>query len=121
MLETVNVRESRHAAFVQALTHHTDPISRRRFLELMGASLALAGSAACAPPHQQIVPYVRQPEQVQPSKPLYFATAHVVSGFASGVLVERHFGRPTKIEGNPQHPASPGGGTDAFGQASILT
>ena len=120
MLETVNVRESRHAAFVRALTHHTDPISRRRFLELMGASLALAGSAACAPPHQQIVPYVRQPEQVQASKPLFFATAHVLGGFASGVLVQSHFGRPTKIEGNPQHPASLGG-TDAFGQASILT
>src|SRR5919199_2000456 len=120
MFETLNVRESRHAAFMRALAHRTDPISRRRFLELMGAPVALAGWAACAPPHQRIVPYVRQPEQVQSGKPLFFATAHVLSGFASGVLVESHFGRPTKIEGNPQHPASLGG-TDAFGQASILT
>ena len=120
MDEMVNVRDSRHAAFVRALGRRTDPISRRRFLELMGASVALAGSAACAPPHQRIVPYVRQPEQVQAGKPLFFATAHVLSGFANGVLVESHFGRPTKIEGNPQHPASLGG-TDAFGQASILT
>jgi molybdopterin-containing oxidoreductase family iron-sulfur binding subunit len=86
----------------------------------MGASLALAGAAACAPPHQQIVPYVRPPEQTAPDKPLFFATAHLVSGFAAGVLVQSHLGRPTKVEGNPQHPASLGG-TDAFGQASVLT
>ena len=97
-----------------------DPISRRRFLEVMGASLALAGAAACAPPHEQIVPYVRQPQQLATDKPLFFASAHTVGGFAEGVLVESHLGRPTKIEGNPQHPASLGA-TDAFGQASVLT
>jgi Fe-S-cluster-containing dehydrogenase component len=95
-------------------------VSRRRFLELMAASSALAGLTACAPPREQIVPYVRPPEQVVPGKPLYFATAHVLSGFADGILVESQLGRPIKVEGNPQHPASLGG-TDAFAQASVLT
>jgi Fe-S-cluster-containing dehydrogenase component len=120
MTEPTNVRESRYEMFLQALSQRTDPVSRRGFLELMGASLALVGAAACAPPHEQIVPYVRQPQQVQTDKPLFFASAHVLSGFAYGVLVESHLGRPTKIEGNPQHPASLGA-TDAFGQASVLT
>src|SRR5579859_6779026 len=121
MTEPVNPRDGRREAFLQALTQRTDPLSRRRFLELMGASLALAGAAAaCAPPHEQIVPYVRQPQQIETDKPLFFASAHVLGGFANGVLVESHLGRPTKIEGNPQHPASLGA-TDAFGQASVLT
>jgi molybdopterin-containing oxidoreductase family iron-sulfur binding subunit len=80
----------------------------------------LAGAAACAPPRQQIVPYVRQPAQVQTDKPLFFSSAHVLGGYANGVLVETHLGRPTKIEGNPQQAASLGA-TDAFGQASVLT
>ncbi len=100
-------------------------MSRRRFLQLMGASLALAGlsgcgSAAPAPTNEKIVPYVKQPEEIIPGKPLFFATAMPLAGFASGVLVESHEGRPTKIEGNPDHPASLGA-TDAFAQASILT
>jgi Fe-S-cluster-containing dehydrogenase component len=112
---------SRREAYLWALAQRTDPISRRRFLELLGASLALAGgAAACAPPHEQIVPYVRQPQEIQTDKPLFYASAHVMSGFANGVLVESHLGRPTKIEGNPGHPASLGA-TDAFGQASVLT
>ncbi|MCA1648197.1 MAG: molybdopterin oxidoreductase, partial [Chloroflexi bacterium] len=116
----VDIRASRQEAFAQALAQRTDPISRRRFLELMGASVALAGAAACAPPREQIVPYVRQPEEVVPGKPLFFASAHLLGGFAQGVLVESHLGRPTKVEGNPQHPDSLGA-TDAFAQASVLT
>jgi molybdopterin-containing oxidoreductase family iron-sulfur binding subunit len=111
---------ARHAQYTAALAQRTDPISRRRFLELMGASLALAGAAACAPPRDQIVPYVRPPEEVVPGKPLYFATAHLLSGYAQGTLVESNMGRPTKVEGNPQHPDSLGA-TDAFAQASVLT
>jgi Fe-S-cluster-containing dehydrogenase component len=97
-----------------------DGLSRRRFLELMGASLALAGASACAPPHEKIVPYVRPPEQTIPGKPRYFATAHVLGGYATGTLVESHLGRPTKIEGNPKHPGSLGA-TDHFAQADVLT
>ena len=94
---------------------------RRKFLKLMGASLALAGLNACTrQPNETIVPYVRQPEDIIPGKPLFFATAITVAGVASGVLVESHEGRPTKIEGNPDHPASLGA-TDAFAQASVLS
>jgi molybdopterin-containing oxidoreductase family iron-sulfur binding subunit len=95
-------------------------VSRRRFLGLMGASLALAGAGACTPkPLEKIVPYVRQPENWVPGKPRYYASAFLLGGYATGVLVESHLGRPTKIEGNPDHPASLGA-TDAFAQASIL-
>jgi MoCo/4Fe-4S cofactor protein with predicted Tat translocation signal len=98
-----------------------DPASRRRFLQLMGASIALAGASACTKqPKELIVPYVRQPEDVIPGKPLFYATAMSVAGIATGVLVESHLGRPTKIEGNPEHPASLGS-TDAAMQASVLT
>src|SRR3954447_12282947 len=81
-----------------------DPSSRRRFLTLMGASIALAGASACTvQPKELIVPYVRQPEDFIPGKPLFYATAMSVAGIATGLLVESHLGRPTKIEGNPQH------------------
>jgi Fe-S-cluster-containing dehydrogenase component len=113
-------REARRAGLEELLAQQPDALSRRRFLQLLGASLALAGAQACAPPREQIVPYVHPPQQVIPGKPLYFASAHVLDGFANGVLVETHEGRPTKIEGNPQHPASLGA-TDAYAQASVLT
>ncbi len=98
-----------------------DPASRRKFLRLMGASIALAGASACTKqPKELIVPYVRQPEEMVPGKPLFYATAMGVAGIATGVLVESHLGRPTKIEGNPEHPASLGA-TSAAMQASVLT
>ena len=94
---------------------------RRKFLKLMGASLALAGLTACTrQPTETIMPYVRAPEEIIPGKPLFFATAAPLSGVATGILVESHMGRPTKIEGNPRHPASLGA-TDALTQASILS
>jgi Fe-S-cluster-containing dehydrogenase component len=87
---------------------------------LMGASLALAGVSACTrQPNEEIVPYVRQPEEEVPGKPLFFATAMPINGAGMGLLVESHEGRPTKIEGNPDHPSSQGA-TDLFAQASIL-
>jgi molybdopterin-containing oxidoreductase family iron-sulfur binding subunit len=94
--------------------------SRRRFLQLMGASMALAGLTACTrQPEEKIFPYVRPPEEIIPGKPLFYATAMSRGGYAYGVLAESHLGRPTKIEGNPDHPASLGA-TDIFAQASIL-
>ncbi|MGI8654915.1 MAG: TAT-variant-translocated molybdopterin oxidoreductase [Pyrinomonadaceae bacterium] len=99
-----------------------DALDRRNFLKLMAASLALAGATACGV-HQapeKIVPYVRQPEEIILGKSLYYATAMPLSGYATGLLVESHEGRPTKIEGNPDHPASLGA-TDHFAQASVLT
>jgi molybdopterin-containing oxidoreductase family iron-sulfur binding subunit len=97
-----------------------DGFSRRRFLQLMGASMALAGLNACTrQPEEKIFPYVQQPEQIVPGKPLFYATAMIRGGYAYGVLAESHTGRPTKIEGNPEHPAS-FGATDVFAQASVL-
>jgi MoCo/4Fe-4S cofactor protein with predicted Tat translocation signal len=94
-------------------------VDRRDFVKLMGASMALAGMTACNRPAEKIVPYVRQPEDIIPGKPLFFASAMPLGGIGTGVLVESHMGRPTKIEGNPDHPGSLGA-TDAFMQASIL-
>ncbi len=97
-----------------------DPVSRRRFLHLMGASIALAGLSSCVKqPDEKILPYVKQPEYLIPGKPLTFASAFTMSGFATGVLVTSHMGRPTKIQGNPDHPASLGA-ADTFSMASIL-
>lgn len=94
--------------------------SRRTFLKLMGASLAMAGLAGCVPRkrNERILPYVYGPENIIPGKPLFFATAMTRGGYANGILVESHEGRPTKIEGNPDHPASLGA-TNAMTQAHI--
>ncbi|HSP17161.1 MAG TPA: TAT-variant-translocated molybdopterin oxidoreductase [Thermoanaerobaculia bacterium] len=94
-------------------------VDRRSFVKLMGASVAMAGLAACTAPDQKLIPYVNQPENFVPGKPLFFASAMTIGGYAKGVLVESHMGRPTKIEGNPDHPSSLGA-SDAFMQASIL-
>jgi molybdopterin-containing oxidoreductase family iron-sulfur binding subunit len=97
-----------------------DPANRRSFLKVMGASLALAGLAACTKqPKEVIVPYVRQPEEFVPGRPLFYATAMTMNGVGTGLLVESHLGRPTKVEGNPDHPGSLGA-TDYFQQASVL-
>ncbi|HEX9162486.1 MAG TPA: TAT-variant-translocated molybdopterin oxidoreductase, partial [Thermoanaerobaculia bacterium] len=94
-------------------------VDRRDFVKLMGASIAMAGLAACSQPDQKIIPYVNQPENLIPGKPIFFASAMTHGGYARGILVESHMGRPTKIEGNPDHPSSLGA-SDAFMQASIL-
>src|SRR5206468_2637123 len=81
--------------------------SRRNFMKLMGASMALAGVYGCSSrPSGKILPYVNPPEQIVPGKPLFFASALPFQGYANGVLVETHEGRPTKVEGNPDHPGS---------------
>ncbi len=109
-----------HREFPSQLAVWDDPVGRRRFLKLMAASLSLAGVTGCTrSPEEQIVPYVRSPEGIVPGQPQYYATAMPRGGYGYGVLVESHMGRPTKIEGNPEHPISQGG-TDVFMQASIL-
>ena len=96
-------------------------VSRRDILKLMAASAALSGLSACTKlPVEKIVPYVRPPEEIIPGKPLFYATSMPRPEGAIGLLVESHMGRPTKIEGNAEHPASLGS-TDTFAQASILT
>ncbi len=106
--------------FPDGTSEWLDPLSRRSFLKLMSASIALAGVGACTrQPLRPIVPYVRQPEELIAGRPLFFATALTFAGYARGALVETHEGRPTKIEGNPDHPASLGA-SDIFMQAEIL-
>src|SRR5579862_5993809 len=96
-------------------------INRRDVLRLMAASAAMAGLGACTKlPTEKIVPYVHPPEEIVAGRPLFYASSMTHAGAASGVLVESHMGRPTKIEGNPEHPGS-SGGTDVFMQASVLT
>lgn len=101
-----------------------DPVSRRTFLKLMGASLALGGLSGCQfairQPQEKIVPYVSVPDGVVAGKPLFFATAMPFAGYGLGLLVESREGRPTKIEGNPNHPDSLGA-ANVFAQASVLT
>ncbi|MEZ5288997.1 MAG: TAT-variant-translocated molybdopterin oxidoreductase [Vicinamibacterales bacterium] len=119
--ETPEFLEFLHREFPANASEWNDPVGRRGFLKLMSASLALAGVSACTvQPDEFIVPYVRQPEEIIPGKPLFFATAMSLGGVATGLLVESHEGRPTKIEGNPDHPVNLGA-TDLYAQASILT
>ena len=117
---TPEFQEMLHREFPKGASEWVDTVSRRGFLQLMGASMALAGMTGCTKlPLEPIVPYVKQPEEVVPGRPMFYATATTLSGYASPVLVESHLGRPTKIEGHDKHPASLGG-TDIFAQASIL-
>jgi MoCo/4Fe-4S cofactor protein with predicted Tat translocation signal len=113
-------QEMLHREFPKGASEWLDDFSRRGFLKTMGASLALAGLTGCTKmPNTEIVPYVRQPENLIPGRPMFYATAFTLGGYASPILVESHLYRPTKVEGNPQHPASLGG-TDIYAQASIL-
>src|ERR1051326_4970178 len=117
---TEEFREMMHREFPKGASEWASGVSRRGFMSLMGASLAMAGMTACTKqPLEPIVPYVKQPEETVPGRPLFYATAFTLGGYAQPLLVESHLYRPTKIEGNDKHPASLGG-TDIFSQASIL-
>lgn len=95
-------------------------LSRRNFVKVMGASLALAGLSGCViQPPEKIVPYVRPVEGQLPGKANFFATAMSLGGVATGLLAKSYEGRPVKIEGNPDHPGNRGA-TDILAQASIL-
>ena len=97
-----------------------DAVSRRGFLKVMGASLALAGLAGCTKqPDEPIFPYIRQPEDLILGKPMYFATAYPFPTGAIPVLVKSDSFRPIKVDGNPEHPMSKGK-SDAYTQATLL-
>ncbi|MBV9145730.1 MAG: TAT-variant-translocated molybdopterin oxidoreductase [Acidobacteria bacterium] len=103
-----------------AIEYQNSGVSRRNFLKLMGGSMALAGLTACTrQPDEPIVPYVRQPEDLIPGIPKFFATTMPFPTGAMPLVVRSNEFRPTKIEGNPQHPVSHGA-TDVFAQASLL-
>jgi MoCo/4Fe-4S cofactor protein with predicted Tat translocation signal len=117
---TEGFQEMLHREFPRQASELTDDFSRRNFLKVMGASLALAGLSACTKqPIEHILPYVRQPEEEVPGKPLYYATVMSFAGRSVPVLVKANEGRPIKVDGNPDHPAGQEG-SDIFAQASIL-
>src|SRR5919205_132279 len=121
LAETEGFDELLHTEFPRQASAWDEGTDRRTFLKLMGASLALAGVAGCSyQPPETIVPYVRQPSDVVPGKPLFYATAMPFPGGATPLLVRSNMGRPTKVEGNDLHPASLGA-ADLFAQASILS
>jgi MoCo/4Fe-4S cofactor protein with predicted Tat translocation signal len=130
LADSQEFREFVEREYPQHAEEWNDPFSRRTFIKLMGASLALAGLTSCVyQPPEKIVPYVDQPEDIVPGKPLFFATAMQTGGVATPLLVKSNEGRPTKIEGNPDHPNNRNAdlndkgtsATDIFAQASILT
>jgi MoCo/4Fe-4S cofactor protein with predicted Tat translocation signal len=110
-----------HPAAASAEEEVLGGTDRRSFLKLMGASVALAsvGVTGCRRPVEKILPYVRQPENVIPGIPNFYATAMPLGGVVHPLLVENHEGRPTKVEGNPEHPVTRGK-SSLFAQASIL-
>ncbi|OAN38247.1 molybdopterin oxidoreductase [Chloroflexus islandicus] len=123
LVDTPAFRELVAREFPQGASELADPVSRRTFLKLMGASLALAGLSGCTfaikQPQEKVAPFARAPRDQIPGIPNYYATAVTLDGFALGVTVKSREGRPVKIEGNPAHPASLGA-TDVFAQAELL-
>ena len=114
------VAEARTPEFPPGVDQPPDLVARREFFRLAAAGAALAAATGCErAPRGVIRPYVVDPETVIPGNPLFYATSITTRGYASGLLVESHEGRPTKIEGNPSHPASLGATTCAA-QASLL-
>jgi len=106
--------------FPGAAQEWVDPVSRRGFLKLMGASMALAGMAGCTKqPDEPIYPYVKSPEDLVLGKPNYFATAFPFVTGALPLLVKSDQFRPIKIDGNPEHPYNHGS-SDVFAQGSLL-
>src|SRR5450755_1656065 len=119
LAQTDSFQELMHREFPRYASEWEDGDGRRNFIKLMGASLALAGLSACTrQPTELITPYIRQPEELVPGRPMFFATAMPLGASATGLLVESHEGRPTKVEGNPDHPSQ--GACDVYSQASVL-
>jgi MoCo/4Fe-4S cofactor protein with predicted Tat translocation signal len=120
LADTPEFRDHKENEFPHGPNYPEAKFDRRDLLKVMAASAAFAGLSGCTKlPTQKIVPYVRQPEEIIPGKALFYATAVTLGGVATGILVESNMARPTKVEGNPDHPASLGA-SDAFAQASIL-
>ncbi|HEY3863498.1 MAG TPA: TAT-variant-translocated molybdopterin oxidoreductase [Verrucomicrobiae bacterium] len=121
LADTARFREMLEREFPAGWWGGGEGLGRRDFLRVMGASLALAGltSSCTKQPLQAIVPYIDQPAELVPGRPLYFATAMPFHGFGHGIVVTSWEGHPTKIEGNDSHPISLGG-SNIFMQAALL-
>ncbi len=119
LAETPEFQEFLHREFPENVSEMISPVSRRKFLTLMGASIAFAGLAGCRRPVEKIVPYVIAPENIVPGIPMHYATTMPFGLDSYGLVVENHEGRPTKIEGNKKHPSSLGS-SNAFIQSEML-
>jgi MoCo/4Fe-4S cofactor protein with predicted Tat translocation signal len=120
LADTQSFREWVHREFPANASEMLDAKSRRTVLKLMAASFGLAGLTACRRPVQHVLPYSKGVEDFVPGQAYTYSTVMSLGGQATGLLVETHDGRPTKIEGNPDHPASLGAAT-ALQQASVLS
>ena len=122
LADTTEFRKLVENEFPSRLDELIDPVSRRRFVQVMGASLAMAGLTGCDVlrwPKKQILPFAQRPEGYKPGTAQYYATAMELGGVGLGLLVTASDGRPRKIEGNPSHPESLGA-TTPYAQASVL-
>src|SRR5215469_4272902 len=118
--ETPEFREMLHREFPDGASEWEDGLSRRSFLKMAAASLALAGLTACTKqPVREILPYVKQPEQLVLGEPLFYASAMQLGGYATGILAKSREGHPIKVDGNPEHSASLGA-SSIWMQASLL-
>jgi molybdopterin-containing oxidoreductase family iron-sulfur binding subunit len=108
--------------FPSGASEFLDPVSRRNFVRIMSASFLLAGLGVtgCRRPTEIIYPFAKMPENYVHGLPQFFATAMPTRNSAIPLVVKSSDGRPTKIEGNPDHPDS-NGSTDAIAQASVLS
>ncbi len=119
LADTPEFKEFVQREFPEQASEMTNPVTRRTFLSLMGASIAMAGLASCRRPVEKIIPYVIKPEEIVPGVAEYFATSMPFGTGAFGVIAKSHEGRPTKVEGNAMHSSSMGA-ANAFVQASLL-
>jgi molybdopterin-containing oxidoreductase family iron-sulfur binding subunit len=97
-------------------------VARREFMQLIGASLALAGATACTtrPSDERLVPFTKTPPELAPGNPLHYASGMTFAGHTSGLLITSREGRPIKIEGNPDHPINQGA-AGPFEQAFLIS
>ncbi len=119
LADTPQFREWLHREFPENASEWTSKAGRRQMLKLMAASFGLAGLIACRRPVEKILPAAKGVEEYIPGNPLHYATVFTLGAAVQGLQVETHDGRPTKVEGNPNHPASRGAAS-GFAQASIL-
>jgi MoCo/4Fe-4S cofactor protein with predicted Tat translocation signal len=120
LADTPAFREMVEREFPAQAAEWIDPVSRRGFLKVMSASLALAGLSGCTKqPDEPIYPYVKEPEDLVLGRPVYFATAMPFNTGAVPLLVKTDAYRPIKVDGNPEHPVNRGS-SDPLSQGSLL-
>ncbi|MBA4031252.1 MAG: molybdopterin oxidoreductase [Planctomyces sp.] len=117
--QTPEFIEFLHREFPVSASEFPSGMSRRRWLQIMGASLALAGVTGCRWEREIIAPFVNRPMNRIPGEPQKFASAFEIAGVVRPLEVTSFDGRPIKVDGSPDHPLS-GGGSDGYSQALLL-